>query len=250
MLYGFVVPDSARLVEIKAVTAPSVRPRSIYRGPLDDFGVSTTEDSISDLIASDARFWDWVGAQIRMRRLSAEHRSEDGAVVRLKLSVSFIQSDGSLAILDEATGATSLITEEAWEFHKGASGYQDQNNPMALVDKFMTLTLELHKEMPNQIARILREISDTGKGALQTSAAESSRILQAAVEPLKAQLAMIDKSHAHETTRADKASDAVIRMLNSDSKKEPTSTVDDLIKLATAAPAILALVEKAKRGVN
>lgn len=242
-LYGFVVPDGARLVEVRAVTVPSVRPRTIFRGPLDEFGVVITEDSISDTVATDAKFWDWVGAQVRMRRVSAEQRSDDGAVIRLKLSVSFINQDASLAILDEATGATSLITDEAWEFHKGSAGHTDQANPMNLIERLMTLVIEQQKEMPNQVARLLKEVTDTGKAALQTSAAESSKILQASVEPLKAQMALIDKSHTHESTRADKANDAVIRLLNNP-EKDKGNMVDDLVKLVGAAPAMLVILEK------
>lgn len=252
-LYGFVVPDGARLVEVRAVTVPSLRPRTIFRGSLDEFGVAITEDAIADTVATDAKFWDWVGAQVRMRRISSEQRSDDGAVVRLKLSVSFINQDASLAIVDEATGATSLVTDEAWEFHKGSTGNSDHANPMTLLERLMTLMFEQQREMPNQVARLLKEVTDTGKVALQTSAAESSKILQAAVEPLKAQMALIEKSHNHETTRADKASDAVIRMLNNPDK-DKSSTVDDLVKLVGAAPAILTIlekvVEKVKKGAN
>ena len=146
-------------------------------------------------------------------------------------------------LLDEATGATSLVTDEAWEFHRGSAGHADQANPMNLIERLMTLVIEQQKEMPNQVARLLKEVTDTGKAALQTSAAESSKILQASVEPLKAQMALIDKSHTHETTRADKASDAVIRLLNNP-EKDKGNMVDDLVKLVGAAPAMLVILEK------
>ena len=116
------------------------------------------------------------------------------------------------------------------------------------MERFFTLMMEQQKELPNQIAKILSVVTETGKATLQTSAAESSKILQASVEPLRAHMALIDKSHTHETTRADKAADAVIRMLNSDDKKG-SSQVDDIIKLVGAAPALLALLDKAKKTV-
>lgn len=251
-LYGMRVPDGARLVEVRAVTSLNARPRIVFRGPLEEHGVTLTEDAISDAVATDSKFWDWVGAQVRQRRISADNTG-DGGLVRLKLSISFINQDASLAILDESSGATSVVTGESWEFYKSSTAHSDQMNPMVLVERFITLMVDQQKELPNQVARILKEVTDTGRVALQTSAAESSKILQASIEPLKAQMALIEKSHSHETARADKASDAVIRMLNNP-EKDKSSTVDELVKLATAAPAILAIfekvVEKVKKGVN
>lgn len=265
-LYGLRVPDGARLVEVRALASLHSNRRLMFRGPLEEDGVTLTEDSIADTVASDIKFWEWVDAQRKQRRLSPD-KDGDGSMVRVKLSITFVNQDASKAILDESTGATSVVTEDSWEFHKGSFGQSEQLIPMTILDRFMTLMcaqqkehreqltahqrdlLEQQKELPNQIARILKEVTDTGKAALQTSAAESSKILQAAVEPLKAQMTLIEKSHSHESTRADKASDAVIRLLNSETKKE-SSTVDDLIKLAGAAPALLALLEKAKKGMN
>lgn len=254
-LYGLRVPDSARLVEVRAITSLNGKHRVIFRGPVEEDGIALTEDAIADVIAGDSRFWEWIDAQRRQRRISADNAG-DGSLVRLKLSVSFINQDASKAILDESNGATSVVTDDSWEFHRSTAVTQEHLVPMAFMERFFTLMCEQQKdireqqkELPNQIARILKEVTDTGKAALQTSAAESSKILQASVEPLKAQMTLIEKSHSHESTRADKASDAVIRLLNSETKKE-SSTVDDLIKLASAAPALLALVEKAKKGMN
>jgi hypothetical protein len=61
-------------------------------------------------------------------------------------------------------------------------------------------------------------------------------------------LAIIEKSHTHESTRADRASDAVIRMLMSESKdKDPVSEPEKLIGFLTA---LLALAEKGKKVLN
>ena len=248
MLYGLRAPDSTRLVEVRALVGNLSRSRVIYRGPLEEHGVEVTEDSIADLVATDARFWDWISAQVRQRRIPVEGAG-DGSVVKLKLSLSFIQQDGSKAVIDAATGATSIITEDSWEFFKSASSNQEQTGQMAMMERFFTLMMEQQKELPNQIAKILSVVTETGKATLQTSAAESSKILQASVEPLKAQMALIDKQHTHETTRADRASDAVIRMLNSDDFRKGESQIDDFVKLIGAAPAILALLEKAKKAI-
>lgn len=248
-LYGLCVPESARLVEVRALVGNLSRSRVIFRGPVEEHGVDVTEDSIADLVAADSRFWDWISAQIRQRRIPADSAG-DGSMVRLKLSISFIQQDGSKAILDESSGVTAIVTEDSWEFYKATQGNQEQMSQMAMMERFFTLMMEQQKEMPNQIARILSVITETGKATLQTSAAESSKILQASVEPLKAQMALIEKSNTHETTRADKATDAVVRMLNSESfKKGGDSQVDDFIKLVGAAPALLAMLEKAKKSL-
>lgn len=44
---------------------------------------------------------------------------------------------------------------------------------------------------------------------------------------------LMEKAYQHESTRADKANDAVIRMLNSEKKED--SAIDDLAKLAGIA---------------
>lgn len=85
-----------------------------------------------------------------------------------------MNQDASLAILDDITGATSLVTEEAWEFHKGANG-GDIYNPLYIIQKFTILILDQQKDMPNQIAKTLKDIVDTGNAAVTTSAAESEK---------------------------------------------------------------------------
>jgi len=83
---------------------------------------------------------------------------------------------------------------------------------------------------------------------LQASAAEASKILSAASGTMEKQLGLIKDAYTHESTRADLASDAVIRMLNSD--KTDGKAMDDLLKLVGAAPAILAMVEKLQKGAK
>ena len=244
MLYGLRVPDSTRLVEVRTLVGNLSRSRVIFRGPIEEHGVEVTEDAIADHVATDSKFWEWISAQIKQRRVPVDSAS-DGSMVRLKLSVCFIQQDGSKAILDEATGATSIVTEDSWEFFRATQTNQDQLSQLALMERFFTLMMEQQKELPNQIARILSVITETGKATLQTSAAESSRIIQASVEPMKAQMALIDKAHTHETTRADKSSDAVIRMMNSDDFKKTGGFAENLVALATAAPQLLSLLKKA-----
>lgn len=246
-LYGVVVPDGARMVEVRAITSSANRPRTIFRGPIEEGGVLLTEDAIADSLAGDSKFWDWVSAQIRQRRIPTEQNG-DGSVVRLRLSVSFINQDASPAILDDTTGATSFATAEAWEFYRGTPGSGDPLNPMFLIHQFSQLIIEQQKDMPNQVSRMLKEVVEVGKSAIQTSAAESAKIIQASVEPLKSQLTLIEKSHTHESTRADRASDAVIRMLMSESKdKDPVSEPEKLIGFLTA---LLALAEKGKKVLN
>ncbi len=246
-LYGVMVPDGARLVEVRAVPGGSARPRTIFRGPLEDCGQVLTEDGIADAVSADSKFWDWVGAQVRQRRIPTD-QSGDGTVVRLKLSVTFINQDASPAIIDDVTGTTSFVTAEPWEFYKGTPGNGDPMNPMYLIHQFSQLIIEQQKDLPNQMARMLKDVVETGKVAIQTSAAESAKILQATIDPLKSQLTLIEKSHSHESTRADKASDAVMRMLMAEPKeKDSISEPEKLIGFLTA---LLALAEKGKKVLN
>lgn len=231
-------------MEVRPVLANAGRPRVIYRGPLEENGVTLTEDVIADTLACDGKFWDWVHAQIRARRIPDD---SDGTVVRLKLSLSFIGQDASFAVVDSATGGTSLITEEAWEFHKGANG-GDINNPLYIIQQFTSMIIEQQQQIHVQMAKMLKDVLDTGQKAIVASAGESAKIIQAAVEPLKSSFALVEKAYQHESTRADKASDCVIRMLNDRDKED--SSLDEATKMVTLATSALALLEKGKKVVN
>lgn len=248
MLFGCKVPEAARVLEVKSNPGGAGRPRTIFRGPLDEAGNYTlTEDAVIDAVCADPRFWDWVTVQQRSRRLLSQAGVADGGVVTLRLTVSFLNQDGSLAVLDEGTGATSFSCPDTWEFHKTASMHKD-TDPMTLVIELSKAIVEQQKLMPEVMVRMFKEMSESGRVTIQTSAAESAKLLQASIEPLKSQLAIIEKSHTHESTRADRASDAVIRMLMSDPKeKESVSEPEKLIGFLTA---LLALAEKGKKVLN
>lgn len=84
-LYGFKVPDGARLAEVRGATSQIGRARVIFRGPLEQDGQLLTEDTIADAVACDGRFWDWVNAQVRQKHRTGsiwgwEHRP--AAVIR------------------------------------------------------------------------------------------------------------------------------------------------------------------------
>lgn len=262
-LYGTVVPDSARLVEVRAIVSTRQRPRTIFRGPLEDSGYVLTEDMIADTVADDAKFWAWVATQSQRRHLQADRLGDDGTVLRCKLSISFINQDGSFAILDPVHNTTTVTTQETWEFHKTCAS--ESIDPMRLVDKFSNALIEQQKEMPNMMARMLKDVIDANKLAmqetakmLQQSAIESAKIIQqsaieaakitaAASEPIKTSFTLVDQAYKHESTRADKAADAVIRILNAETKSKEDDSIDQVSRIVTAGAGILTLLEKSKK---
>jgi hypothetical protein len=244
-LYGIRIPDGARGVEVRALAGS--RPRFIFRGALEEHGILVTEDLIADQVADDHKFWDWVGAQIKQRRISVDNAT-DGGVVRLKLSISFMNQDASKAILDESSGATSIVTEEAQEFHKGSSTNQETSQ-MAIIEKLLNSMTEQQKELPAQLTKMLTAATEAGQSVIQTTAAESSKILTALVEPLKAQMQANQKYLEHEMERADEAHKAVVDLLMSKGETGE-SPLDNFFKIVEATPAILKLLEKLTKQVG
>ncbi len=246
ILFGCKVPDAARVVEVKVNPGGAGRPRTIYRGPLEEAGSYTlTEDAVIDAICADVRFWEWVAVQVRSGRIQSPGVGDTG-FVRMRVVVSFLNQDGSLAVIDEGTGTTSYSCPDTWEFHKSNTIAKD-TDPMTLVVELTKALMEQQKLLPDMMVRMLKEISENGKASIQTSAAESAKILAAMLEPFKSQLAIIDKQHLHETSRADKATDAVIRMLNSTDRDKGISEPE---KLFNAGSAFLSMIEKSKKLLN
>ena len=119
--------------------------------------------------------------------------------------------------------------------------------------------------MPNMMARMLKDVIEANKLAmqetakmLQQSAIESAKIIQqsaieaakitaAASEPIKTSFTLVDQAYKHESTRADKAADAVIRILNAETKSKEDDSIDQVSRIVTAGAGILTLLEKSKK---
>lgn len=234
----------ASLVEVRPVLTGSGRPRILFRGSLEENGVLLTEDAISDTITSDGKFWAWVDAQTRANRLPAGKGTE---TVSLKLSLSFLGHDGSVAVLDAVTGATSAITDEPWEFYKTHHA-SDPGSQMQIIQQLTNMVIEQQKQLPIQMEQIFKALLESGQRAITTSASESAKIIQSSIEPLKSSLGLIEKAYQHESMRADKASDCVIRMLND--RTETPSSIDEATKLVGFVAGLAGLLDKTRKMVN
>ena len=259
-LFGCPVPSAACAIEIKTMSGG--RPRVLYKSPIEE-GLSgtVTEDTIIDEISADPRFWEWIHNQIKNRRITPS--STDGAIVKLRLIVCFYNQDGSLAVLDTGSiGQTSWTTTDAWEFMK-PDGLSRRDDPMLVISELCKLMIEQQKALPDMLVRLFREASEGGKlgvqstatesaKLLQSSAMESAKILASAMEPMKAQLAILDKTLSGETIRANKSTDAVIRAAMSEADKaDPISKLlDEPEKLMGLGVAIFSMLDKVKKYSN
>jgi len=89
--------------------------------------------------------------------------------------------------------------------------------------------------------KVLGHTQSEGAKVLQATAEHSAKILEAVTQPFTKTLEMMHTAYTHESTRADKASDAVVRMLNA---REPTeSATDSMVKLITVAPSAVSAIK-------
>ncbi len=240
-LYGIKIPEGAVSVEIRSAVAGAGRPRLIYKGPLEEGGVWITEDTIADTLSIDEKFWEWVTSQTRVGRIVAEK-----SLIRLKLTLSFTNQDGSVAILDPVLDLKTQTTDEVIEFYKGKG--TDREDAITALNQLNHAIISQQKEIPVQMANMLSTVVENGQKAISAASASSAAILTASIEPLSKAMALLEKAYAHESMRADKATDAVLRMLNN--QKQETSAIDEATKLMTLAGGFFALLEKGKKVVN
>lgn len=243
ILFGCKVPDGARLVELRAHTNGPGRFRTIFRGPLDEAenNYTLTEDSIIDQVSQDERFWEWVGVQLKNGRIYVANHDPETGSIRLRVTVVFINQDGSHAILDSGSGATSFTCSEPWDFHRNIRAKTEPDQTVLLLGRMAEVLIEQQKALPEMITKLFKEVSENGRVTVQASTQESAKILHSIMEPMKQQLSMIEKYTSGETLRANKATDACIRQLNASAEgKSWTGSPDDWIG---AAKGIVQLAE-------
>lgn len=100
----------------------------------------------------------------------------------------------------------------------------------------------------NEANKALGNTQAEGAKCLQVTAEHSAQILQAVIQPFNKTLEMMHAAYNHESTRADKASDAVVRMLNA---REPSeSTADTVVKLVGVVPAAVTAVKSINKALK
>lgn len=239
-LYGIPIPAGATQVEVRPILGRG-QSRILFRGPVEQDGVFITEDDIADQVASHASFWEYLDAQVRTGRVPAQQDSPKGCW-KFRLSVSFQDQTGAPASLDEQ-GNTSRVTAEYFEFFRGPlRGEKTSPLETALVS-LATSMVELTKSKVESESKVAQLVSQALTQSLQ---AVVPALACAAKDA--SMVALVEKQLAHENQRADKATDAVLRMLKD--KQESGDTFDDLAKLASFGATALNLIRTAKGVVN
>ena len=221
---GIEVPDSVVTVQVRAHLSKKGRPRTIYTGDADGLDQQTVIDNL----ALDRGFWAWVSSQLHSGRIAGQDQSE--TCVSIKVSCAFLNQDGNCAVIDPATGQTSYSFPEPWEFTRGDLPRTEQEAIVTVVDRLSSLLadsnralIECNKSLPEVVAKMLHDVSEQGRASTVSATEQSAKLLASMVEPLKAQLTLIDRHSSNETERANKSTDAVIRSLNAESSgaKDP-----------------------------
>ena len=221
---GIEVPDSVVSVQVRAHFSRRGRPRVIYTGEADGLEAQT----IIDAVSLDRGFWGWISSQIHSGKIAGHDQSDTSVIA--KVSVGFLNQDGNYAVIDPATGQTSFGFPEPWEFTKGDLPRTEQESIVSVVDRLSNLLaesnralIECNKSLPEVVAKMLKDVSEQGRASTVSATEQSAKLLASMVEPLKAQLTLIDRHSSNETERANKSTDAVIRSLNAESSgaKDP-----------------------------
>lgn len=212
------MPDSVVSVQVRAHFSKKGRPRIIYTGDVDELD----QQAIIDTVAVDRGFWGWVSSQLHSGKIAWQDQSE--TCVTIKVSCGFLNQDGNYAVIDPATGQTTYSFPEPWEFTKGDLPRTEQESLVSVVDRLSDLLaesnralVECNKALPEVVAKMLREVSEQGRASTVSATEQSAKLLASMVEPMKAQLTLIERHNANETERANKSTDAVIRSLAADS---------------------------------
>ncbi len=104
------------------------------------------------------------------------------------------------------------------------------------------------KDIPVQMREMLAAVVENGQKSITMAAEKSAAIITAAIDPLTKAFGLIEKAYLHESTRADKANDAVIRMLNSKPKED--TFLDDVSKVVAMGGPAIALIKEVKKAVS
>jgi len=239
-LYGIPIPAGSTQVEVRPILGRG-QSRILFRGPVEQDGVCITEDDIADQVAGNAPFWEYLDAQVRSGRVVSQQQSAKGRW-QFKLSVSFQDQSGACATLDDR-GSTSHVTTEVFEFYRGSV---TAANPSPLENALVTLSTamaELAKsklESESKVAQVISQAITQSLQAVMPSLASAAKDAS--------MVALVEKQLAHENQRADKATDAVLRMLKD--HKESGDAFDDLAKVASFGVTALNFIRTAKGVVN
>lgn len=251
-ILGIPVPDAVVRVQIRANGSKKAgRPRVIYTGEASE---ELEQQEVIDSLSSDRDFWIWANSLIQGGRVGPKEHSPSG--VSLRITCSFSYQDGNNAVLDPATGQTTYAFSEPWEFVRSPATRTEHDVMVTLVERLSTLVtdtnrtvaelvdkshqasaehfrnvLEQNRMLPDLVCKVLKEVSDQARATTVVAAQESSKVMASMVEPLKAQLTIIERHGTNETERANKSTDAVIRSLNADASatKDPRGEEEKLL---------------------
>lgn len=224
--------------------------RAMFRGPVHNGGVFLTDESIADLVSGDKGFWDYVDAQVESERIP----DQAGALWTWKLSVKFLNQDGTPAVLDAVTGLTSRVTSESYTFHRARKKKTGKGGGLkavvaalqanqAIVLKVLDSQAKVLEALPALLREATTSAAQAGAQVTQAAAQESAKLLAAGSAPLQQALDLIGSHAKHETARADDATLAHAKQLLKSSDGDWTDTA---LKLFTAAPAVVTLAQKLK----
>lgn len=216
--------------------------RALFKGPIEENGIFVSDESIADAVATDKGFWAYVDAQVEDERIQPQT-----GLWSWKLSLKFLNQDGTPAVLDAVNGVTSRVTDEAYTFVRARKKKAGKGGGMKVIVAALEANQAVTLRVLDALPSLLREAATIGAqaGALVTQAAaqESAKLLSAGTAPLQQAMDLIASHVKHETARADDATLAHAKQLLKQNEGDWTDTA---VKFVSAAPAVIKLVDKFK----
>ena len=114
LLFGLQIPDAAAHVEVRPYNVGRGRQRALYRGPLDEGGRVVHEDDLCDLVATDARYWEY------LQSVEDSDAAQSGRLC-CKVSVQFLDQNLAPLVVGDK-GETWAHSAETYEFVRRNAG--------------------------------------------------------------------------------------------------------------------------------
>ncbi|MFO0580512.1 MAG: hypothetical protein U1A78_41605 [Polyangia bacterium] len=187
-----------------------------------DSGHVVTEDDISDEVARNRGFWEYVDSLVSGGKLP-----EQGGVWEFRVRLTFYNVDGAPAVLDQSTGDTSATSAEAYSFHRSSKGTTDRDNAVDALLRIGTELVRSHQLLQQEFPKML-----------SATATEAAKLMQAGAGPLASAIDRITELSKAETERANKSMEAVARLLKQKAEEAGDDWPETLLKLAPLVPVV------------
>lgn len=242
---GLPIPPGTVRFVVRPVLRGSGKVLAMYEAEVPEGGTLPAEADIIAAVATNEKFWAWVGVITRAKRLDAAATG----LYEWRVKVEFFDRQG--------VKSESACSDEVFEFYQlcGTTCMSAPDPSAAAIQamrEVQTQFLGAQERMAKEHAALFKSLIDghsalaqqqlaAAKDVIATAAQEAAKVLGAGAQPLQDAVGRIVQQSQHEQTKRDEATKDVITLL-----QKGQSDDDLLSQLAKVAP----LVPVAKQFLN